>query len=1370
MKRLKRLCSGALAGCLALALLLGGVPALAQQPPADETVQATLRGRGFKAPEDMGVAASQAVATSAVFGMYDGRSYAYSTANGGMFNAIDVDTNRLVYSQQLGDVTQVWTHAVAPDGTVYISGLGSGNVGELWVYDPAAQKAERAGVLLEGHQAWSSTTDPDGNLYVGTFQEGNAHVVKYEAATGQITDLGKVDGTDNSGYVRSLAYHGGALYMGMGVMAKVMRMDLATREVTDITGNAPALIGKPQAQLKFAYDMAVAGNYLLVRMDADYEDALLFYDLTTGQWADKVLKKPAEQGSYGAWGFTQLAVDGDDVYVIYNRKLLRIDLATLDAFDTGIAYASALRGAWMQEKDGARFLLTVSRAGEICWFDLAAGTVTKKDSAMMAAPLQLHNLGLGNNGRLYMTTYPGGPKGSEFDPVAGTFRMYNQGQAEGIAAGEGSTQYFGLYPGAVIQKMDTDTGALTSLFSLKETYQQDRPYIMTFAEGKLFVGTIPDYQKLGGALAVYDPSTDTFSAWRNVVQDQSIVGLAVRDGLLYGSTTIRGGLDIEPTATQPKLFIWDIAAGQKLAELTLDIPGLSAPMISGLTFDSEGNLWGAADGVLFTFDTATRTVSHYENLYPGTQGRGMWRPVHILFGDDGLLYTDIAGKLTVVDPATEHWDHVTLSTGGGEVDFIQLAFDADGNQNIYYLDSGATHLKMIPVIDGGQVEAPPKTSYIPIPVQNPGFEEYAVSPAGWTPLSDTGVCTVSTDAAADGTRSLYVESSADGTAGFVSGLIGVSPGVTYDARAQVRPVQGASGLVLQFLDADGTVLAEQATAATDAFGEWQNVTVSLVAPESAVSARLLAQCQPGGAAFFDSFGLSCAAQVDTSELLPNGDFETDMAGWSITNQAEPDKAYCELSSEQAKTGTQSLKFLDGGNPASCYVMSDPITAITPGQAYKLRLSVYNDAVGVDGGPSRCSVIVRYYASDSADTALPGEAVQHISATGAWQDVELNSTAPAGAVCARVWLGISPYYVTSGSYFDALSFTADTTSSTPGTVELTVPNASCEESTATIPGWNRFGDVTASAFYTVSDERAHEGSVSLKFTDQSSDETVFIMSDSITLPAGLTRCTAGAKLYLQDGACSFLIRFYNANGQQVGTDKDGVNIIPVTTPSPEWQEVQTTVDIPAGAVNAVIGMGVSRAYMTTGAFFDSVTLAYPIDLYTLTVVNGEGGGDYEAGTAVTIRANAAPAGRAFDHWVVSGKGTVASSTSAETTFTMGAGHATVRAVFRDISSSSSQNSSSSSSGSSSSGGSSGTPSSSESSSGSSGTSSSAGTSSTPVGGGGTSSAGTSGTSSGQVSSVSPQTGDEFPVHLLLLPVIICIAGLAFIFLRKSWRAD
>lgn len=58
-------------------------------------------------------------------------------------------------------------------------------------------------MLLEGHQAWSSTTDPDGNLYVGTFQEGNAHVVKYEAATGQITDLGKVDGTDNSGYVRS---------------------------------------------------------------------------------------------------------------------------------------------------------------------------------------------------------------------------------------------------------------------------------------------------------------------------------------------------------------------------------------------------------------------------------------------------------------------------------------------------------------------------------------------------------------------------------------------------------------------------------------------------------------------------------------------------------------------------------------------------------------------------------------------------------------------------------------------------------------------------------------------------------------------------------------------------------------------------------------------------------------------------------------------------------------------------------------------------------------------------------------------------------------------------------------------------------------
>ena len=158
-----------------------------------------------------------------------------------------------------------------------------------------------------------------------------------------------------------------------------------------------------------------------------------------------------------------------------------------------------------------------------------------------------------------------------------------------------------------------------------------------------------------------------------------------------------------------------------------------------------------------------------------------------------------------------------------------------------------------------------------------------------------------------------------------------------------------------------------------------------------------------------------------------------------------------------------------------------------------------------------------------------------------------------------------------------------------------------------------------------------------------------MSDPISLPDGIERCTASARLYLPDGGCSFLIRFYDENGKQVGSDKDGVNIIPVTVPTPEWQTVQTSLEIPAEAVSAVIGLGVSRAHMTTGACFDSVSLSYPVELFTVSVENGSGSGDYQVGEQVEIQADKAPNGMVFDHWLVIGSGSVADSESASTSF-------------------------------------------------------------------------------------------------------------------------
>ena len=853
--------------------LLGYLP---ESPviPEEENFQAILNGRGFKTAVDLGVAASTAVAPSAVFGAYQGRTYAYSTAVGGRLNVIDVEDNVLVYSQQLGEVGHVWTHTVGVDGKVYISGLDKNYQGELWIYDPAVKKANRVGVLLPRHQAWSSITDEAGNLYVGTYHEGEGHVVKYEAGTGRMVDLGEPDPAGDSSYVRSIAYYDGALYLGMGVTAKVLKMDLATGQVENISEEVLKEVKEPISEIKMVPDMAVVGEYLLVRVDTDNEDALLFYHLPTQQW-QKVLKKPAGNGSFGVFGFNQLVVDGADTYVTYNRQILKINYQTLETESTGIAFPAALRGAYLHYSGGRKYLLTMARQGNICWFDLAEQKLTRKPVVMVAAPLPLHNLGLGNNGKLYLSTYPGGPKGSEFDPLTGTYRVYNQGQAEGIVAGSGDIQYFGIYPGAKIQAMNTATGELTELFNLSADYEQDRPYIMKYEGGKLLIGTIPDYQRLGGALTIYDPVSGEKEVYRNVVENQSVVGLALKDGLIYGSTSIFGGLGGDPAATEPKLFIWDMAAKQKVAEMSLEIPGLKAKLISGLTFDAAGNLWGTADGVLFVFDTMQRKVVRYQNIYPEVSGRGRWRPTNLVFGRDGLLYTNLGGKMTVLDPQDENWKHVTLDlSADATVSQFQLTFDAAGNQNIYWIEDENTEFKMIPVRATGQADKipnqRPKPEPEPVPdekelLQNGSFEE---GMKGWklSVQNDPSASSyaITEEKAKQGEKSLKIVDVSTSAACYVeSDQMPVEAGKDYvltmalyvDAAAPKPGAPSRAVYTVCYYDQNGKRLPEKQGLLNPGKSRWEEIQMETKAPEGAVSAKLLLGTSPlwmTSGAYFDS--------------------------------------------------------------------------------------------------------------------------------------------------------------------------------------------------------------------------------------------------------------------------------------------------------------------------------------------------------------------------------------------------------------------------------------------------------------------------------------------------------------------------------------
>ncbi|RDW20648.1 FIMAH domain-containing protein [Oceanobacillus chungangensis] len=150
---------------------------------------------------------------------------------------------------------------------------------------------------------------------------------------------------------------------------------------------------------------------------------------------------------------------------------------------------------------------------------------------------------------------------------------------------------------------------------------------------------------------------------------------------------MRGGfLGIDPTETAAKIFVWDIEEEEKLTEFVPKIPdaAVQPKMISGMSLGPDELLWSAADGTIFAMDPDTLEIVKSKNIYPDVTDYGRWRPIHIRWGVDGLMYTTLAGKLTVVNPSTLELE--TLA----ETELMTIGDDG----NIYYADGSDVMMKI----------------------------------------------------------------------------------------------------------------------------------------------------------------------------------------------------------------------------------------------------------------------------------------------------------------------------------------------------------------------------------------------------------------------------------------------------------------------------------------------------------------------------------------------------------------------------------------------------------------------------------------------------------------------------------------------------
>ncbi|MCW3819241.1 PQQ-binding-like beta-propeller repeat protein [Micromonospora sp. DR5-3] len=598
----------------------------------------------------------------------DGREevYAVTTGTPARFEVIDVATGKLKHAASLPAGAQgSWSIVTGGDGSVYV---GAYNNGELYRWSPTTAMLESMGrATPNALYLWDLEVDQKGIVWGGTYPKGE--VFSFDPASGEFTSYGSVS---DEAYVRSVALADGLVYAGLGSSKpRIVVLDPATGAQRTI--ELPA----EHRDNEFVYFLDIRGNTMFTRVTPG--NHLLAYDLKRGEWI-------ADLGPTSFGSVSQPGPERDVYYIDAAGELRAYNLTSGKVRATGIKNLKPARDFGWVHLGGRDFpgntLAFMYQTGEMAYYNPLTGAHDIRLTDVETAPIKIQSIGKGPDGRIYVGGYM--YEGiSAYDPATGTTDTLPRGyvgQVEGMLAHDGDL-YLGTYTRANLYRYDPskpwDGNNNPEHFGALEHLEQDRPFAWASVGDRVAFGTVPSYGKLGGVLGLYDPATGQLATHRDVVPGQSIVSLAAAGQVLFGGTSVYGGLGSTPTGQTAKVFAWDTTRGAKLWEIEL-APEVQA--VTALAVAPDGKLWAIDVGRLYELDPATGQVLRRTQLMPYLwQGASLWVSADLEFAEDGTLYALSRGTLFQIEPAT--LESRKLTTG-----ITNFTFARDGHA-LYYARS-----------------------------------------------------------------------------------------------------------------------------------------------------------------------------------------------------------------------------------------------------------------------------------------------------------------------------------------------------------------------------------------------------------------------------------------------------------------------------------------------------------------------------------------------------------------------------------------------------------------------------------------------------------------------------------------------------------
>jgi|GEM_PF-1196294 len=649
----------------------------------------------YGAPIDLGEA-TLLTKTNGV-AIANGQIYFATNGSPATFYAVDIETGEIATSQRLSGFDTVWAITAGSDGKIYFGATANGN---LYRYDPDTKQIENLGKNPGGTWIWDLDAGKDGKLYGGTYPTGE--MFEYDIAAGEFKYLGVLK--EGQQYVRGTGVSDDYAYGGTGAFAYLYKFDRKTYTKTQI----PLPIDGQETMVSNIWNynglLFIAYGTSLIIMDeasGTIKQHLYWQDPFT---FDGMISPPSPYDNH----LIYFRGKNDNYLYTYNT-------ATDEFSATGITLPAETMKAmnWVTLSSGETVLVMVTGSAKYAIYNPVDNTLETYSTSVDMQGVSVNSMEIGPDGKIYLGGYQGGY--SIYDPAAGKYIIQSGSmqQTEGIGFYNGKV-YFGTYGQAMIYRYDPtkpinfgNTPEHNPGLVIDIDDDQDRPFVLKAGGGKLFIGTFPGYGMLGGALAVYDETTGKTETYRNIVNKQSIFGLAYneRDGLLYGGTSVAGGLGVNPSEPAAKLFVWNPATKELVKAFVPQIDGVERPqMIGDLSVDGNGLLWAGFAGYnsenkvvkgIFAYDPASDSIVKSKILLENADMGSMMRPYYLRW-ENGLLYTTIGSQLIVIDPDT--LSHLKLVNQ--TVNLMTIAPDG----SVYYA-SGAKLYKLPVALDSVQLTA-----------------------------------------------------------------------------------------------------------------------------------------------------------------------------------------------------------------------------------------------------------------------------------------------------------------------------------------------------------------------------------------------------------------------------------------------------------------------------------------------------------------------------------------------------------------------------------------------------------------------------------------------------------------------------------------